>query len=131
MKFEEETLDRCRVRHPTRALKLDCLEDETALSGPCAPPQPEDERGMSVHYGKASPSSMSNAMLFLMLCKVDWSKKKLLTFPGKMVNTLRRDEEKGIQDKESKEESILAMLGIIGTILNLVVIIFVYIYTTL
>ena len=48
-----------------------------------------------------------------------------------MVNTLRRDEEKGIQDKESKEESILAMLGIIGTILNLVVIIFVYIYTTL
>ncbi|KAI9528827.1 hypothetical protein NQZ68_017426 [Dissostichus eleginoides] len=45
MKFEEETLDRCRVRHPTRALKLDCLEDETALSGPCAPPQPEDERG--------------------------------------------------------------------------------------
>ncbi|XP_071063352.1 protein TUNAR-like [Pseudochaenichthys georgianus] len=48
-----------------------------------------------------------------------------------MVNTLRRDEEKGILDKESKEESILAMLGIIGTILNLVVIIFVYIYTTL
>ncbi|KAK1894515.1 Tat-binding like 7 [Dissostichus eleginoides] len=58
-------------------------------------------------------------------------RRKLLTFPGKMVNTLRRDEEKGIQDKESKEESILAMLGIIGTILNLVVIIFVYIYTTL
>lgn len=48
-----------------------------------------------------------------------------------MVNTLHSDEEKGIQDKESTEESILAMLGIIGTILNLVVIIFVYIYTTL
>ncbi|KAJ4939537.1 hypothetical protein JOQ06_028985 [Pogonophryne albipinna] len=100
MKFEEETLDRCRLP------------------------------GMSVHYGKASPSSMSNAMLFLMLCKIG-PRRKLLTFPGKMVNTLRRDEEKGILDKESKEESILAMLGIIGTILNLVVIIFVYIYTTL
>lgn len=48
-----------------------------------------------------------------------------------MVNTLHSDEEKGSQDKESKEESILAMLGIIGTILNLLVIIFVYIYTTL
>lgn len=58
-------------------------------------------------------------------------RRKLQTFPGKMVNTVYSDEEKGIQDKESKEESILAMLGIIGTILNLVVIIFVYIYTTL
>lgn len=48
-----------------------------------------------------------------------------------MVNTSHGDEEKGIQDQESKEETILAMLGIIGTILNLVVIIFVYIYTTL
>ncbi|KAM7403250.1 hypothetical protein PAMA_003935 [Pampus argenteus] len=85
---------------------------------------------MSVHYGKASPSSMSNAILFLMLCKTGL-RGKLQTFPGKMVNTVYSDEEKGIQDKESKEESILAMLGIIGTILNLVVIIFVYIYTTL
>ncbi|XP_071355037.1 protein TUNAR [Trachinotus anak] len=85
---------------------------------------------MSVHYGKTSPYSMSNAMLFLMLCKIGL-RRKLQTFPGKMVNTVYSDEEKGIQDKESKEESILAMLGIIGTILNLVVIIFVYIYTTL
>uniref|UniRef100_UPI0037E89878 protein TUNAR n=1 Tax=Semicossyphus pulcher TaxID=241346 RepID=UPI0037E89878 len=85
---------------------------------------------MSVHYGKASTSSMSNAMLFLMLCEIGL-RRKLQTFPGKMVNNLHSDEEKGIQDKESKEESILAMLGIIGTILNLVVIIFVYIYTTL
>ncbi|XP_054861510.1 protein TUNAR-like [Amphiprion ocellaris] len=85
---------------------------------------------MSVHYGKASSSSMSNAMLFLMLCKIGL-RRKLQTFPEKMVNTVYNDEEKGIQDKESKEESILAMLGIIGTILNLVVIIFVYIYTTL
>ncbi|XP_072221627.1 protein TUNAR [Leuresthes tenuis] len=85
---------------------------------------------MSVRYGKASPSSMSNATLLLMLCKVGL-RRKLQTFPGKMVNTVYSDEEKGIQDQESKEESILAMLGIIGTILNLVVIIFVYIYTTL
>ncbi|XP_053191112.1 protein TUNAR-like [Scomber japonicus] len=85
---------------------------------------------MSGHYGKTSPSSMSNAMLFLMFCKTGL-RRKLRTFPGKMVNTVYSDEEKGIQDKESKEESILAMLGIIGTILNLVVIIFVYIYTTL
>ncbi|TRY92496.1 hypothetical protein DNTS_028197 [Danionella cerebrum] len=55
----------------------------------------------------------------------------LQMFPGKMFNSALRDEEKGIEDKESKEESILAMLGIIGTILNLLVIIFVYIYTTL
>ncbi|KAJ0009150.1 hypothetical protein NQD34_016565 [Periophthalmus magnuspinnatus] len=48
-----------------------------------------------------------------------------------MVNTVYNDEERGSPDKESKEESILAMLGIIGTILNLLVIIFVYIYTTL
>ncbi|XP_061469247.1 protein TUNAR isoform X1 [Rhineura floridana] len=54
--------------------------------------------------------------------------KKLAT---KMVITSGNEEEKNNQEKESKEESILAMLGIIGTILNLVVIIFVYIYTTL
>lgn len=58
-------------------------------------------------------------------------RRKVQTFLEKMVNTLHSDEEKGTQDKESKEESILAMLGIIGTILNLLVIIFVYIYTTL
>ncbi|XP_060938245.1 protein TUNAR-like [Limanda limanda] len=73
---------------------------------------------------------MSDAMLFLMLCKIRL-RRKLQTFPRKMVNTVYSDEERGIQDKEGKEESILAMLGIIGTILNLVVIIFVYIYTTL
>lgn len=33
--------------------------------------------------------------------------------------------------KEEQEESILALLGIIGTFLNLFVIVFVYIYTTL
>ncbi|KAM9354102.1 protein TUNAR [Pholidichthys leucotaenia] len=65
-----------------------------------------------------------------MLCKIG-VKRYLQIFSGKMVNNLYSDEEKGIQDKESKEETILAMLGIIGTILNLVVIIFVYIYTTL
>ncbi|XP_015269334.1 PREDICTED: uncharacterized protein C14orf132 homolog [Gekko japonicus] len=46
-----------------------------------------------------------------------------------MVITSGNEEEKANQEKESKEETILAMLGIIGTILNLIVIIFVYIYT--
>lgn len=36
-----------------------------------------------------------------------------------------------LEVKEEQEESILAMLGIIGTFLNLFVIVFVYIYTTL
>ncbi|TSM77322.1 hypothetical protein Baya_6072 [Bagarius yarrelli] len=70
------------------------------------------------------------SMFLLMRYKIDL-RRQLQTLSEKMVNTSRGDEEKGIQDKENKEESILAMLGIIGTILNLVVIIFVYIYTTL
>ncbi|XP_056333568.1 protein TUNAR-like [Danio aesculapii] len=82
---------------------------------------------MSVRLRK---TSMSDAKFLLMLCKIG-VRGKLQTSPRKMVNTALSDEEKGIQDKESKEESILAMLGIIGTILNLLVIIFVYIYTTL
>ncbi|ETE68147.1 hypothetical protein L345_06060, partial [Ophiophagus hannah] len=41
---------------------------------------------------------------------------------NKMVITNGNEEEKGNQEKESKEESILALLGIIGTILNLIVI---------
>lgn len=57
--------------------------------------------------------------------------RKIKTFASKMVITSGNDEDKGGQEKESKEESVLAMLGIIGTILNLIVIIFVYIYTTL
>ncbi|XP_055087150.1 protein TUNAR-like [Periophthalmus magnuspinnatus] len=73
---------------------------------------------------------MSNVLLLLMLCKTG-ARSKRQPFPGKMVNTVYNDEERGSPDKESKEESILAMLGIIGTILNLLVIIFVYIYTTL
>lgn len=57
--------------------------------------------------------------------------RKIKTFSTKMVITSGNDEDRGGQEKESKEESVLAMLGIIGTILNLIVIIFVYIYTTL
>ncbi|KAM5242567.1 protein TUNAR isoform 2-T2 [Hipposideros larvatus] len=57
--------------------------------------------------------------------------RKIKTFATKMVITNGNDEDRGGQEKESKEESVLAMLGIIGTILNLIVIIFVYIYTTL
>ncbi|TNN41496.1 hypothetical protein EYF80_048354 [Liparis tanakae] len=36
-----------------------------------------------------------------------------------------------LEVKEEREESILAMLGIVGTFLNLFVIVFVYIYTIL
>lgn len=57
--------------------------------------------------------------------------RKIKTLATKMVITSGNDDDRGGQEKESKEESVLAMLGIIGTILNLVVIIFVYIYTTL
>ncbi|KAJ3613893.1 hypothetical protein NHX12_020136 [Muraenolepis orangiensis] len=61
-----------------------------------------------------------------------WSERQtFFLFSGKMVNNVFRDEETGIQDREGKEESILALLGIVGTVLNLAVIIFVYIYTTL
>ncbi|KAJ6663548.1 hypothetical protein lerEdw1_009627 [Lerista edwardsae] len=35
------------------------------------------------------------------------------------------------EPKEDREERILALLGIVGTVLNLLVVIFVYIYTTI
>ncbi|XP_075923850.1 uncharacterized protein LOC116943140 [Petromyzon marinus] len=41
----------------------------------------------------------------------------------------RVEEGDGRRAEESKEESILAALGIVGTVLNLLVIVFVYIYT--
>lgn len=47
---------------------------------------------------------------------------------GTTVITL--DDVRELELKEEQEESILAMLGIIGTFLNLFVIVFVYIYTT-
>ncbi|XP_075470547.1 protein TUNAR isoform X1 [Ascaphus truei] len=65
-----------------------------------------------------------------MLCRVRRTR-GTLEFATKMVITGGNEEDKGNQEKESKEETILAMLGIIGTVLNLIVIIFVYIYTTL
>lgn len=48
---------------------------------------------------------------------------------GTTVVTL--EDVQALEAKEEQEESILAMLGIIGTFLNLFVIVFVYIYTTL
>ncbi|KAM3920526.1 protein TUNAR [Leptodactylus fuscus] len=66
----------------------------------------------------------------LMLCRVRQGR-GTLEFMTKMVITGGNEDDRGSQEKESKEETILAMLGIIGTILNLIVIIFVYIYTTL
>ena len=41
------------------------------------------------------------------------------------------EEVRALEGKEEQEESILALLGIICTFLNLFVIVFVYIYTTL
>ncbi|XP_073434337.1 protein TUNAR [Dendrobates tinctorius] len=66
----------------------------------------------------------------LMLCRVRQGR-GTLEYMTKMVITGDNEDDRGSQEKESKEETILAMLGIIGTILNLIVIIFVYIYTTL
>ncbi|XP_054369930.2 protein TUNAR [Mirounga angustirostris] len=65
-----------------------------------------------------------------MRCSVSLGR-KIKTFVTKMVITSGNEEDREGQERESKEESVLAMLGIIGTILNLIVIIFVYIYTTL
>lgn len=49
---------------------------------------------------------------------------------GTSVITTAEDVKKQ-EEKEKKEESILTMLGIAGTVLNLLVIVFVYIHTTL
>ncbi|XP_077395611.1 uncharacterized protein LOC144031942 isoform X1 [Festucalex cinctus] len=108
-------------------------EQTSGALGRQVSPLLKDERGppslyLSAHSREVSTCSMS--MLFLILCKTG-VKRKLQMLPGKMVNSVYSDEERGSQDKESKEETILAMLGIIGTVLNLLVIIFVYIYTTL
>ncbi|XP_075782151.1 protein TUNAR isoform X1 [Pelodiscus sinensis] len=70
------------------------------------------------------------SLLLLMHCMISL-RRRLKKLATKMVITSGNEEDKGNQEKESKEETILAMLGIIGTILNLIVIIFVYIYTTL
>lgn len=47
------------------------------------------------------------------------------------TTTITLEDMRALEVKEEQEESILAMLGIIGTFLNLFVIVFVYIYTTL
>ncbi|XP_074813258.1 protein TUNAR isoform X1 [Natator depressus] len=85
-------------------------------------PQPQAEQ----HCGQMPlPSSE------LLLEKKVSLRRRIKKLATKMVITSGNEDDKGNQEKESKEETILAMLGIIGTILNLIVIIFVYIYTTL
>ncbi|CAG6018159.1 unnamed protein product [Menidia menidia] len=48
---------------------------------------------------------------------------------GTTVVTL--EDVRALEAKDEQEESVLALLGIVGTFLNLFVIVFVYIYTTL
>ncbi|KAK2883644.1 hypothetical protein QQF64_016693 [Cirrhinus molitorella] len=57
--------------------------------------------------------------------------KKTLTHQAKMLNYAITHQTPRPQKRESREESILAFLGIVGTILNLLVIIIVYIYTSI
>ncbi|XP_070806252.1 protein TUNAR-like isoform X1 [Pituophis catenifer annectens] len=75
---------------------------------------------------------MSDEVLFLMQCRPA-VQTLVKVFAEKMrsaaITTL--EDVKRQEESEEKEESVLAMLGIIGTVLNLFVIIFVYIYTTL
>ncbi|KAA0711088.1 hypothetical protein E1301_Tti002804 [Triplophysa tibetana] len=58
-------------------------------------------------------------------------KKKERLSGGMGTTTVSIEEVQAQEGKEEREESILALLGIIGTFLNLFVIVFVYIYTTL
>lgn len=87
---------------------------------------------VTLPFHLASTRMLGNDHLSLCLSSLQVSlARKIKTFATKMVITSGNDEDRGGQEKESKEESVLAMLGIVGTILNLIVIIFVYIYTTL
>ncbi|XP_066532396.1 protein TUNAR-like isoform X2 [Hoplias malabaricus] len=58
-------------------------------------------------------------------------RRRLFTHHRRMLQCDSSHEEPQERKNESREESILAFLGIAGTILNLLVIIFVYIYTSL
>lgn len=87
---------------------------------------------VTLPFHLASARTLGNDCFSLCLSSLQVSlARKIKTFATKMVITSGNDEDRGGQEKESKEESVLAMLGIVGTILNLIVIIFVYIYTTL
>lgn len=87
---------------------------------------------VALPFHLASAGMLGNDRLSICLSSLQVSlARKIKTFATKMVITSGNDEDRGGQEKESKEESVLAMLGIVGTILNLIVIIFVYIYTTL
>lgn len=61
-------------------------------------------------------------------CGALWKPLMLNMLPHGLAHACRAIEEE--QDND-REERILAILGIVGTILNLLVVIFVYIYTTI
>ncbi|GAA6088216.1 uncharacterized protein LOC122457291 isoform X1 [Tachysurus ichikawai] len=64
------------------------------------------------------------------MCGAPWRWKLLMInmLPHGLAHACRAIDEE--QDND-REERILAILGIVGTILNLLVVIFVYIYTTI
>ncbi|XP_078504873.1 protein TUNAR-like [Lissotriton helveticus] len=76
---------------------------------------------------------MPDAILSLMHCSRTAARTLLKVFLGKMVTSAITvaEEVRRREEKDEREESILALLGIIGTVLNLCVIVFVYVYTTL
>ncbi|XP_053090654.1 uncharacterized protein LOC117597583 [Pangasianodon hypophthalmus] len=79
---------------------------------------------------KQNRESLQSAWYNVCRCGAPWRWKSLMInmLPHGLAHTCRAIEEE--QDND-REERILAILGIVGTILNLLVVIFVYIYTTI
>ncbi|XP_064174027.1 protein TUNAR-like [Anguilla rostrata] len=74
---------------------------------------------------------MLDVNLLLTSCRVTASVLRRLPAVTMGTTGITIEEVRAQEGKEEREESILALLGIVGTFLNLFVIVFVYIYTTL
>ncbi|KAJ8418303.1 hypothetical protein AAFF_G00140120 [Aldrovandia affinis] len=74
---------------------------------------------------------MLDADLLLARCRITASILVRLSAATMGTTVITIEEVRALEGKEEREESVLAMLGIVGTFLNLFVIVFVYIYTTL
>ncbi|KAG7333013.1 hypothetical protein KOW79_003148 [Hemibagrus wyckioides] len=79
---------------------------------------------------KQNRESLQSAWYNVCRCGAPWRWKSLTInmLPHGLAHSCRAIDEE--QDND-REERILAILGIVGTILNLLVVIFVYIYTTI